>query len=323
MLQDNPSSQAASVSIGYANAAQMPRRPGLLTALGIADFLVACLSVLVNVTAIVLCVMIYRLTLPAPAASPSILPRAPSTPVTPYHGDYLPANGLPRASRAAIVSAIVKSRSINHDRQQMLDRLLAECGKQIFPNSSTSELAAADSQRPATANKLGPPTPDVLRLSAGRVEIDNCRASFKPANGAPETVVTGNFVATGGKTQFCAVAIDQAVDAVQRNLGGGMNALQAGALAELYRPDGGGLLSTNPSNAKSPLRHQNARMPDDSARGTQARSVDCLDGGGGHWPPFAGRSGSRDGIAARDICRAGSHAQADTAESFNHRGIRH
>src|SRR5689334_602546 len=245
MSNDLPSPDLPSVAIGYANPVELPRRPGLLTALGITDFLIAPVSVLFNVAAIVSCIFVYRLTLPVPAPKPAIVMLTPTTPVTPYHGDYLPPNGLPQASRATIVNAITKSRSLNHDRQEMLHRLLAECGKQIFPNFAPSDIAASLAGAPAASKNLGPLPPDVFRFTTGRVEIDNCNASFRPADDGPPTVITGNFVAVAGKTQFCAVAVDQAVDAAQRNLKGGMNSLQAGALAELYRPDGAGLKPSN------------------------------------------------------------------------------
>src|SRR5690348_13958669 len=110
MFKDLPPPDSPAVAIGYANPVDLPRRPGLLTTLGITDFLVSALSILFNVAAIVSCIFIYRLTLPVPTPKPAIVMLMPATPVTPYHGDYLPANGLPQASRATIVNDITKSR---------------------------------------------------------------------------------------------------------------------------------------------------------------------------------------------------------------------
>jgi len=248
MSNDSASLNSTPAAIAYLNPMQLPRRPGLLTALGIADFLVAAISIVANVGAILICLSLYRLTLPVPkpAATLGPLPLAPSTPIKPYHGDYLPASGLPKESRSAVIEAAVKSSRLDRDRQAMLNRLLAESGKQILGKQSISETVAFVARSSAGPDMPSPRNPIVFNFPAGKVEINNSNASFTPADGSTETIITGNFVKSGGRTQYCAVAIDETVDAVQRRLNGEMNALQAGALAELYRPDGAGLPPGSP-----------------------------------------------------------------------------
>src|SRR5689334_848260 len=117
MSNDSASLNSTPAAIAYLNPMQLPRRPGLLTALGIADFLVAAISIVANVGAILICLSLYRLTLPVPkpAATLGPLPLAPSTPIKPYHGDYLPASGLPKESRSAVIEAAVKSSRLDRD----------------------------------------------------------------------------------------------------------------------------------------------------------------------------------------------------------------
>jgi hypothetical protein len=230
MPEDLMPLEPESDAIDYSNPRHVPGRPGILTAVGVIDFIVTLFAVLLNAAAILLCFFLYRMTLPPPPPAP-VLPLAPAVMLTPYHGDYLPANGMPQAERAAVG----KSVSLNPDRQAMLDRLLAECGRKILNNGSTS-LPPPSSE--PTANNWQ--IPDVFVLPTGRIEIDNRTATFQPADGTAKIVVNGNFVTINGKTEFCAVPIDEAVDQIQRNLGSSMNALQAAALVDLFRPDGAG-----------------------------------------------------------------------------------
>jgi hypothetical protein len=182
-----------------------------------------------------------------------------------YTGDFVAPAGLKQPHRVALLKAARLTGPLAADRREMLDRLLAECGRKIAP-----AFAAASGDLDAAAAKvfLGPPTtqpeapppevpqPDgpgvaavtsvfppltVLRTAAGTVTLGTTTARFKPAGTASgkdsvavdeETVVRGEQPGRWDRT-LTARAVDVIVRRWIAAHRGRVDSVRAGVMAHL------------------------------------------------------------------------------------------
>ncbi len=223
--------------IAYAGPDTAPPRPGVLVAVGVVSLIVAVAGVVLNAGAILASAGLYALTVPPPTAA-SVPPLPPAAPLTAYHGDYLPPAGLPAAGRAAVIAAVDAATPLTADRRAMLDRVLAEAGLTAFGGTAPASPAAAFTSVGQAADGpdgAGSLASQSLTTAAGRIVVNNATGRWLPADGSRSTDVDGNFVQTPAGPAFCAIAVDEAVDEVQRQSQGQLNALQAAGLAEHMR----------------------------------------------------------------------------------------
>jgi hypothetical protein len=174
----------------------VPARPGIITAIGIISIVVAALSLLGGlVTALwsfsflmISAVSSAAFTPPAPATAPapmltSQVTTAPSLRVT--------SSGFEEADRAIVLEAMESVRPLSDARHKQMDKLLAKCGKQIFPIGNLKLYKAVtnainDSGQSYSSNGNGP---DYFVLAKGRIEVNDDRALFDPLDGGEKVRV--------------------------------------------------------------------------------------------------------------------------------------
>src|SRR5437773_2135082 len=171
------------VPLGYAPP---PRegRPGILTALGIVSLIVACLSCLASLGGIASAIVFLAMSgmsFPVP------------TPPTPrvYTGGAVTENGLtvnpaespdamPPPQRSIVIAALNSKRYITPQRRQHLDLLLNNSGAKIFPyvtgSTTTGQIMRDITDSGGAANQ-----PQWFVVGAGRIEVDDDRAIFRPS----------------------------------------------------------------------------------------------------------------------------------------------
>ncbi|CAN5533730.1 hypothetical protein BH10PLA1_BH10PLA1_07680 [soil metagenome] len=197
--------------LNYVRAGSLPARPGSLITIGVIGLLIGGLSIVGNVLVGMLWWNAGIGSLPPPPPPPPG-PLAPST-VAPYTGEIVAPRGIARADRVAIIDAFHLEGPVRADLAAMLERLLAECGKDMFPPGVTPTVT---SYTPGGITYNGPRDPLgrswMFDLPTGRVTIAVNRAEFAGPSG--ETVVnerTARSTTTPISAYTSSFAIDQTI----------------------------------------------------------------------------------------------------------------
>ncbi|HEY7088498.1 MAG TPA: hypothetical protein VH518_10445 [Tepidisphaeraceae bacterium] len=159
-------------------------RPGILTAVGVLSIIFACLSVLMNCGSVVKGVLfgtLRNMTLPAPPVLPT-----PSQMTTP--APVINNSSLTDAQRQIVTSALDHVHSIPPARREMLDRLLAEAGDDMFPFAGDRFTDERITASVSDSGELAAETPGqrgnlYFVLGNGRIELSDDHASFSPSGG--------------------------------------------------------------------------------------------------------------------------------------------
>jgi hypothetical protein len=166
-------------------------RPGILTAVGIVSIVVAASSVLGGLVTVLWAFSIMMVSLaariprpPPPTTAPLLI--TPTTKPTTAPLIRVGANGLDDNNRAIVLDTIEQIRPLSEARHKQLDRLLAKCGKQMFPIVPGADLERTvrtsinDSGQTYSTDGNGA---DYFVLARGRLEINDTRALFDPLDG--------------------------------------------------------------------------------------------------------------------------------------------
>jgi hypothetical protein len=253
-----------------------------VTAIGVLSIVLGSLAALGELISIFPIAQIYFLNLriDRPNASRVSPPAVAPVNLAPYAGDLKAPDGLGRAEALVAVTGINgvldESKRLSPNRQVMLARLLAECGRKIFAAPAPLNEAAISGEI-TEAGQFGA-GPDGLyergthfiRTKGGVILIDDSVARFMPPSlgRAGELRVDDDVVTQGevGRRRRSAAAVAEELDDLRVRLGPSFNAMQAGALAQAR------LAETPP-----PLRNRSnrlARAPDRRAvPGADARMV--------------------------------------------------
>lgn len=148
-------------------------------------------------------------------------PVVTSLPTELYDGDFVRPNGLNRAARVRIKAVIAGRGRMTPDGVVMLDRLLADAGKEIFPSleQNSSEAAVETMLQDVATFETAPIAPALLRFGTrtGTVEVTQTSASFARKDGKGVAVDHNTFIDFSGSAYWCSREIDQELEAI-RNL---------------------------------------------------------------------------------------------------------
>jgi hypothetical protein len=175
-----------------------PGRPGTITAIGIVSIIIASLSLLGGLGSALWSfsmLMISTATARIPVAPPAPPPPAiisSTNPSSSAPSVRVTSNGFDDADRAIALDAMESVRPLSDARHKQMDKLLAKCGKQMFPVGNPRDLEKAvhnainDSGQSYSSNGNGP---DYYVLAGGRVEVRDERALFDPLDGSEKVRV--------------------------------------------------------------------------------------------------------------------------------------
>jgi hypothetical protein len=208
-------------------------RPGSIVAIGILSLLVGLLSAAMNGALGIWWGWAYARSVPPPP-EPGEAP--PIEARTPFQGDYVGQRGLGKAERLNVIDAMRKTVAFTPDRQAMLDRLLADAGRDIFGDAGGDLARAIVAKGRATA---GPDGTGALAShyftirGGGRAEVNNTSATFTGGVGMPVIRVDFNVFGTHtSQPRWSAVAISQALADTRVRLNGRLTELQAAAIID-------------------------------------------------------------------------------------------
>jgi hypothetical protein len=231
-----PPVPAAPGALAYVRAGVLPRRPAVLTGLGVVTLVYATLGFLVNVCSFAFHAGVWWL---EPPPSPRLVPSPPPIPhvnVEPYDGDPAGADGLDRAARDAVVKQAREQMQLPADRAEMLRRLLADVGGRMFPPgldlTSPAPDLFRDPARVAGPDGEGPRASHAFATPRGRVELSDFTATFAPDGaGAPVRLVRTVLYDGDTPLRWSSSAIAEALEA----LNGALTAEQASVLLRELR----------------------------------------------------------------------------------------
>lgn len=166
--------------------AELPRppRPGAVTAVAVASFVAAAVSLLGHVALLIGAAVVYV----APAIAPVTRATNPPAPVTaPTTSTSVNQDGLADQDRALAVLVFTSRQPLSPKRQEHLDAMLAQHGKRVLGPAAEGgpltehlvfEAITDQGQMPsADPSREGP---DYYRTVAGRLEITDDGAVFYP-----------------------------------------------------------------------------------------------------------------------------------------------
>jgi hypothetical protein len=240
----------AAPPLGYslpATVATRVRRPGVVTALGVASIAFAILSaagaVLTAAASFLFFAGAQAMSSAALAAQNVPAAAAPRSPVrvAPETGP----NGLAEPMRRAVVEAFYSVRALRPARTEQLGAILARDGKTILltPDERRSGARPAPDQVRRLITDHGElysrnlaAAPDYFRMTTGRLELYDDRAVFYPADGS--ATIRSSFGRAPGRRALTGAEASAVVQRAKELGGGAMNGAQAAALTlALTAPD--------------------------------------------------------------------------------------
>jgi hypothetical protein len=174
--------------LGYSTGRDVAALPGALIAIGVISILWGLFQAAGGAVATAVVMPAYRQSVPPPPPAPRPLPPVR---VTPHPGDYVRDTGLKAADRAAVVEGLRQKTRLSPDRLALVERFLADAGREIFPSSEPLTAQSVASAVLSTGkNSTGPDgsgdlATDFFTTAFGRVEVDNVAISFTPKSGGP------------------------------------------------------------------------------------------------------------------------------------------
>jgi hypothetical protein len=163
-------------SISYQSP--VPGRPGILTAVGVMSIVVASLSMIGSCASVVntIAMQIIPGGRFVPTTSPTTLP-APVTITT--------ATAMPMEQRQIVVATFNSQITLSPQRQEMLDKLLAQAGADMFYGSeiSTENVKKNISESGQLPGANGEAGNDYFIISTGRIELTDDHAVYSPTHG--------------------------------------------------------------------------------------------------------------------------------------------
>jgi tetrahydromethanopterin S-methyltransferase subunit B len=226
-----------------------PSRPGLVTAMGVTSIVVAGISILAGIYAVLALIAFSfqaryagmrppaAMTTPAAATAGATTAPAgeaakPTLPVSP--------RGLDVVERGEVLRGLAELRFLSGSRLEQLDVMLARAGRDMFPADDGVARTAGDMEEMVLGHAAGLSAnpdvagPDTFRTRGGRFEIYDDRAVFYPAEG--EIVRTTTLTST--RAGLTPEQVEQVVRRAQDASGGAMNPSQLAALRTLLSTPG-------------------------------------------------------------------------------------
>ena len=252
------------IPLAYAEPS-LPTRPTGLVVIGVMSVLVGVVSILINGYGLFYLASRYSRSVPPPPPPPAA-PLPPAT-VTPHFGDFVRPRGMKQPERAIVMAAVAQHVALPADRAILLERFLADIGRDAFGDSAVTSMAAVTGMlRETGQEKLGRDGAGALGThyivtAHGRIGLDNTVATFV-ADRAPASPVTleGNMLTdAAGTSRWCAAAMDEWLERLAAGPGRPiMTAQQAAVLLEHV-----GNLPVTPRNAgRHTYDFTFARLPD-------------------------------------------------------------
>lgn len=182
-----------------------PRRPGIITAIGVISIIVASLAAMANLGA---AASVYVAQMVAQMQATLRV-----TPI-PMAGSVVLDDG----PRQLALDGFALRQPLDERQRAQLDLLLAQVGDQIVPLAEDELTAEALAANIASAGAIPPDEqmPEEGRfyvLAAGRVEVYSDRATFRPAHGGDVVTVSADAGESGILTPAQVDAVVQAVNA--------------------------------------------------------------------------------------------------------------
>lgn len=174
----------------------VPRRPGIISAIGIISIVVAAMGLLGGLITVFYSISLMTLAAMSSASAAFSPTTMPSTSVVATQPSTVPSvrvyeNGFDDDQRAMALEAMENVHPLSDVRHKQLDRLLAKCGKQMFPVGKLNLETAVknginDSGQSYSNHGNGP---DYYVLAKGRVEVNDDRALYDPMDGGEKVRV--------------------------------------------------------------------------------------------------------------------------------------
>jgi hypothetical protein len=213
------------------------KRPTRLLVIGIMSLILGAITVLANGYLMATLCRGYARSIPPPAPPP--LPAIPAANVIPHAGDFVRASGLREDDRKPVLQAVATRIKLPPDRAILLERFLADIGRDAFgdPLLSARELArditsvGQEAKGPDGAGELGT---HFIVTPRGRLTLDNGVAVFAPSDGRTIYKLDGNILedARDYEKHWCAAALNEWIEALHRRDARQMTAEQAAVLLD-------------------------------------------------------------------------------------------
>jgi hypothetical protein len=257
----------------------VPNRPGIITAIGVISIVVAAMSMLgglitvfYSISRMALAAMSSGPMPPTPVAAPSRPPivttQASTAPTVRVY-----ENGFDDDQRPIVLDAIENVHPLSDLRHKQMDRLLAKCGKQMFPVGKLNLEAAIknginDSGQSYSNTGNGP---DYYVLSKGRVEVNDDRALYDPMDGG-EKVRVADDEPEEDTNALSAGEVDALVKKAQQMAAQKLNPQQIAAWTQELQNPNQMLLTSTGKPAKTVLQLLRVTVQADGSALFQTRS---------------------------------------------------
>jgi hypothetical protein len=222
-----------------------PRRPGIITAVGVISIVVASLGLLAFIQGGVSLVQFRVManygqlflppaTIATQAATPATAPTAAQTTAA------VSPRGLDAVARAEVAGGLAELHFISGPRLEQLDALLATAGRDMFPvtpgQTLDADYAGALVEFHTTGITANPdtPGPDMFRTRGGRFELYDDRAVFYP----PKAEIVRVSALTRSSSGLSTAQVETVVSQAQSAAGNTINPSQVAALRTLLSAPG-------------------------------------------------------------------------------------
>ena len=206
------------IPLAYAEPS-LPMRPTGLVAIGVMSILIGVVSALIS--GFGWWYLASRYAASVPPAPPAPMAPLPPVNLTPHAGDFVGPLGLKQAERAIVMAAVAQQVTLPADRALLLERFLADIGRDAFGAAPLNSPAAAAQQiRQTGQDQLGRDGTGALGThfivtTGGKIALDNAVASFLPAGGGTVVALEGNVLTNErGERTWCAAALDEWIETV-------------------------------------------------------------------------------------------------------------
>jgi hypothetical protein len=161
------------------------RRPGLVTAIGVIDIVVAAATLLMS-----LFLLLMSIGAAAQSGTPAAVPAATRTPPTVVTEEGTSGmRGLAPGVRSVVIATLRDVRSFSDIRAQHFDALLADAGQDVFPFDASQITPRKVRGNLTDDGKLisgnDSEGPEYFVLGNGRIELSDAQAVFFPSDGRP------------------------------------------------------------------------------------------------------------------------------------------
>ncbi len=224
-----PNFAAGPIPLAYARPMDPRRRAGPLTAIATISLILGVFGLIDSGVSCGEWSYFWWNSIPPPP--PPSLPPLPMPVLTPHDGDFVAPAGLKFPVRRSLIVALrslpTLSERMTPESQLMLNRLLAEAGRDIIGGEGRDPAAAI-----VTTGSEGPHNKQLFFVTvSGKVLFDDGSARFVPKTASSVIKVEGNTVQVGEEpAQWSAITINEALETIRDRASGDFNALQAAAI---------------------------------------------------------------------------------------------